>query len=306
MKGRYATLSHCWGLSSPLTTTLATLETRKSGIALQELPLTFQHAVIVARQLEIPFLWIDSLCIIQDSTQDWLNESVRMQEVYTNALLNISADDASDSTKGMIPRHRALVAGRLIDESGIYASRKLGRMDSSKLSHELRDSSISEDYNLTTRAWVLQERMLSPRILHFRAYELAWACDTHIKCECSTAPRRADQRTFRILHDRAGVHECDGSEDSDDVIVINGHSLPKSTIWGHLLYTYTGLALSHEADILNAIDGLASRIAQYTSKAYVAGLWIEDFPWCLLWRSAGSSSMSRRRRTENGSFPSWS
>lgn len=62
----YTTLSHCWGAptSGPLTTTLANLASRKERIRFDDLPLTFQDAVITTRKLKIPYLWIDSLCII--------------------------------------------------------------------------------------------------------------------------------------------------------------------------------------------------------------------------------------------------
>ncbi len=299
-QGQYATLSHCWGLSPPLTTKLATLAIRKTGISLEELPLTFRHAVVVARKLAIPFLWIDSLCIIQDSKQDWLTESMLMQEVYTNALLNISADEATDSTIGLIPRNRALVAGKLIHESGIYVSRKLDQIDYSRqLSHEFRNADWNQrgESILGTRAWVLQERMLSPRILHFRKYELAWECDTQIKCECSVAPRPANLRPFRMIHDVLSQ-----SSESDEEVEIHSYRPSEFSIWGSNLHDYTNSALSHETDILSALFGLASRFAEHTSKTYIAGLWMEDFPWCLLWRPEISSSTSRRRK---GNFPSW-
>src|SRR4051812_41270792 len=84
--GRYATLSHCWGEYKPLQlleSNLAQFQTR--GIPIMELPKTFQHAVKVTRSLRIDYLWIDSLCIIQDSIKDWLKESALMYRVYTNA-----------------------------------------------------------------------------------------------------------------------------------------------------------------------------------------------------------------------------
>ncbi|CZR67737.1 uncharacterized protein PAC_17636 [Phialocephala subalpina] len=192
-----------------------------------------------------------------------------MKDVYANALLNISADDASDSTVGLIPRSRDLVAGRPVHESSIYASRKFAQIDSSGLSHEPRSSDISADSVLNTRAWVLQERMLSPRILHFQAYELAFECDTHIKCECTINLRPANRRPFRII--RYGESDPEEAE-------IHGHNLMTSNIWGIVVYNYTGLVLTYESDILNAISGLAQELASHLSKNNVAGLEQRNYP----------------------------
>src|SRR5436305_14453620 len=69
--GLYVALSHCWGKSKiPVTDTPNLLE-RKKGIQFQSLPKTFQDAIVVTRRLGYQYLWIDSLCIVQDSHRDW-------------------------------------------------------------------------------------------------------------------------------------------------------------------------------------------------------------------------------------------
>ena len=103
-RGKYATLSHCWGSLEkphPFTTSRATLEERITGISLEDLPRTFRHAMVITRLLGLTYLWIDSLCILQDSLLNWENESKEMQNVYANAIVNISADSASDSSQGL-------------------------------------------------------------------------------------------------------------------------------------------------------------------------------------------------------------
>ncbi|PVH83463.1 HET-domain-containing protein, partial [Cadophora sp. DSE1049] len=104
MRGKYATLSHCWGSPGsprPLTTTGPTLDARMAGVSFNDLPRTFQDAIAVTRGLGLNYLWIDSLCIIQESREDWTKESQEMQNVYANAVFNISADSASDSSMGL-------------------------------------------------------------------------------------------------------------------------------------------------------------------------------------------------------------
>lgn len=70
-RSRYVTLSHCWGRSRTITTEMDSLRLREASIPLESLPKTFREAVLTCRKLEIPYLWIDSLCIIQDNKGDW-------------------------------------------------------------------------------------------------------------------------------------------------------------------------------------------------------------------------------------------
>jgi hypothetical protein len=105
-KGTYVTLSHCWGSFVPLRNTNSTLASHLSRIEIAKMPKTFQDAVRVTHLLGFKYIWIDSLCIIQDSKKDWDIESSRMQDGYSHAALNISADAALDSTAGLGSRER--------------------------------------------------------------------------------------------------------------------------------------------------------------------------------------------------------
>ena len=87
----YIALSHCWGKAPIVRTTKDTLSRRRQGIDTSLLPPAFQDAILIARRLEVRYLWIDSLCIIQDDELDWQTESAKMSTIYQNALLTISA-----------------------------------------------------------------------------------------------------------------------------------------------------------------------------------------------------------------------
>jgi hypothetical protein len=99
--GPYTTLSHCWGYSVPFRLLRNTLEVMKTLIAAETLPKTFQDAIIVTRALDIEYIWIDSLCIIQDDVQDWRYESSRMCDEYYNSYCNIAATHSRDTTGGL-------------------------------------------------------------------------------------------------------------------------------------------------------------------------------------------------------------
>ncbi|KAJ0421268.1 heterokaryon incompatibility protein-domain-containing protein [Aspergillus carlsbadensis] len=92
---RYAALSYCWGspaeARSQLKTTQDTLNAHLNKIALPSLPQTVWDAVMVCRELEIQFLWVDALCIIQGDAEDWERESMEMANVYSNAFITIGA-----------------------------------------------------------------------------------------------------------------------------------------------------------------------------------------------------------------------
>lgn len=308
MEGQYATLSHCWGGSFPLTTMVATLESRKHGISFEELPKTFQEAIIVTRRLEIQYLWIDSLCIIQDSDEDWLRESSLMAKVYEGAFVNISADDAANSKAGLGSSRKSLARNTIIHNEGVYVSRALLRQNF-EVAHALLDDNYTgrlfetTPCVLSTRAWVLQERMLSTRILHFAFSELAWECDTHIECECCLEPRTADQRCIRTFTNPFTTSNL-------DTATYRGKTVKKSEVWGTVLQAYNESSLTYDTDALNAILGLASMMAISSSKTFMAGLWKEDLPWGLLWRNYNSGKgihspqfVAERRKKY---FPSWS
>ncbi len=168
----YTTLSHCWGASTsgPLTTTLANLASRKERIQFDELPLTFQDAVTTTRKLKIPYLWIDSLCIIQDSPSDWEKEAARMAIVYAGSVCTLSALGSEDSNGGFF---------RVTEKKTNFGFRydlSLGSQRIRVFSCEPNDWDLHGP--LMDRAWTLQERALSNRILHFSRNELLWECKT--------------------------------------------------------------------------------------------------------------------------------
>ncbi|KAF8865671.1 HET-domain-containing protein [Acephala macrosclerotiorum] len=93
----YATLSHRWGSYAPLRLLSTNISDLESEIMFEDLPKTFHDAVVAYRKLGIEYLWIDSLCIIQDSIEDWQAESARMSQVYLNGACNLAATSAHDS-----------------------------------------------------------------------------------------------------------------------------------------------------------------------------------------------------------------
>lgn len=172
---RYLALSHCWGKSPKLRTLTSNLSAFCTEIPYDRLPLNFQEAIKVARGLRISYLWIDSLCIVQDDVEDWEREAGRMGQVFSNAYCTIAATSAASSDEGFLTRHGnpPLYATIETPDGGI-----------------LHVSEFMGDYHqdvelapLNTRGWVLQERALSRRTLHFTQTQVYWECGKGVHSE---------------------------------------------------------------------------------------------------------------------------
>lgn len=195
---RYIALSHCWGKLSPterLCTLRINLEAHKSCIAanIDQLPRSFRDAVVVSRGIGVKYLWIDSLCIIQDDDEDWEYEAARMEQVFSNAYLTIAASSARSSIEGFLgPRlSRPCICLRM---------RVLG---TSKDVHFYVCPAIDDfsrdvdDSNLSRRGWVLQERALSRRTIFYTLTQVYWECGAGVHCE--TLARLQKYVSFLLL-----------------------------------------------------------------------------------------------------------
>jgi hypothetical protein len=177
-RGKYIALSHCWGMAKPISTTKGTLEAHCKEIKFGDLPKSFRDAVITTRQLGVQFLWIDSLCIIQDDADDWRYESERMEKVFASAYCTIAATSAKDSNEGFLTHRSVKQCVRLVDKNAgppfsVYAC-------------EVVDGNFKcdvENGRLNTRGWVFQERALSPRTIHFTPMQTYWECGSVICCD---------------------------------------------------------------------------------------------------------------------------
>lgn len=101
----YAILSYCWGGSQALEdvkTRQKDIATRMTGFPLCSIPQTLQDSIIVARRLKIPYIWIDSMCIVQDSDKEWRTESRRMMSYYENSYLTIIPVLCTNADQGFL------------------------------------------------------------------------------------------------------------------------------------------------------------------------------------------------------------
>jgi len=206
-QGRYCALSHCWGARQPITTTKLTIEERKRGISWSKLPQTFKDAIRLTRALAIRYIWIDSLCIVQDDEEDRQRESARMASIYEEAYLTIAATVSADSEMGFLwTRPVYELTGTATCNTGapspavetcrkkhdtnslpVYVRRQIRHSNlfaTEQDSMELHSTDTTLSRPLETRAWCFQERLLSTRVVHFFGWEMFFECKSSNRCEC--------------------------------------------------------------------------------------------------------------------------
>jgi hypothetical protein len=253
--GLYVALSHCWGSPQvhepPLKTLQSNLKQMKQQIPWETLSKTFQDAVLITRALGIRFIWIDSLCIVQDDSRDWEEQAADMAAVYRNAYLTISATRASAGGEGCFSQRTPSV--KL--PSGVFV-RKLSHDIWSSISLTSGSASL---YPTFFRGWCMQERFLSRRILHYSHDEIVWECMETSACEC-------------------GV--MGGLTQHGDVFKMIADAMD----WNAVIAWFSGTRLTKPSDSLPALSGMAAKLASTNSFGhYFAGLWEKDLFYSLTW-----------------------
>jgi hypothetical protein len=313
-RAQYAALSHCWGGLHGITTTIATLEERKQGIPMTSLPKTFRDAIVITRRLGIEYLWVDSLCILQDSTVDWAREAANMAAVYSGAAVVISADAAQNSNDGCFGPYQqgytrnVSFAIPCVDDQGldcrVYARRNQRTKHSHELEHICSRDTESHFPALRRRAWALQERLLSARVLHYGFTELAWECWSQSSCECAAAPDKIDYDKENKNYRTTMVGKMALSQ--QDLADIQNFEVYRLKHWYNLVEEFTQLELSYHSDRLAALSGLAAKL-QGPAGEYICGLWRSDFVRGLIWHVTHSDySIRPSYRQEAYIAPSWS
>jgi hypothetical protein len=268
----YATLSHCWGNpeTESLKLTTSTLPDFMSNIPIEELPRTFRDSFEICSELDIPYIWIDSLCIIQGDTEDWDRESITMINVYSGGSLNIAASGASDGSQGCF-----------FERKDVQSHVSIKFDEDTDVTHDcIPTRTPLEDGHscpLETRGWTLQERLLSPRTVHFTRQEVFWEC--HTKFVSESSPFESDHR-----------------------VLFKKKPLSRK-MWGNIIMAYSSRSLTYQKDGLIALAGIAENIQRQTNDNYYAGMWLDDLVWQLCWERAGSTP---GRRLLPPRAPTWS
>lgn len=264
----YACLSHCWGRSNDIIkTTLENIDKFKVVIPWKDLTKTFQHAVEICRRLEINFLWIDSLCIIQDCKDDWNEQAPQMASIYKNAFVTIAATKSKESTEGCYGMTSTDYLARCVPGTDVYVRRQPPKFPThwSKIT--------SEEWPLLNRGWIYQEMRLSRRVLHFCAQEVIWECQNARRSEsrCSDKPlgKNDFQRYMHTMYEATPYSTL--AED------------PRK-LWYKTVQEYSRLQLTFEKDKMPALAALTQNMETLRADdRFLAGLWEKTLLLDLLW-----------------------
>ncbi|KAF6841001.1 het domain protein [Colletotrichum musicola] len=310
---RYATLSYCWGSlyeHNLLKTKEATLESYHAAIPETSLPKTFRDAIRTARSLDIPYLWIDSLCIVQDDLEDWRREAARMKDVYAGSTITIAASDGLNSSWGCYPgsddslepvmdiaqadrgyqRRVANAGSRIVTVDKYVRSFSFRRPDINTgwpinfmvRFRSLDPQEIRRRTHLSKRGWAFQEQLLSHRILHCLDSELHWQCRHEYKTQ-SGQP---------LFQDDGLDYHCDHSKTTPEGV----------KNWHKWVEDYSRREFTVLSDRIPAFAGISDYYWSITGQSVVLGMRRDSLAKDLSWVRAGP----QRPQIGGTNVPSWS
>lgn len=317
----YVALSYCWG-DPEIHPRMRTLKTNYDDhmrcIEYSSMPRTIQDAVTICRKLGVQYLWVDALCIIQEDLPDWIEESVKMCSVYTNALFTISAAHADGVSGGIFSKQEFASQTHELNLRGrsIYTRKFLApfheHFDFGNIFHcpaatSMVDPSARLTEPIAERGWTLQESILSNRLLHYTTDELMWDCNETRRCECGNSIGASDvSENYNALLRRL------------DIPVSEVEEWRIWMLWQGFVETFSLRRLSFEPDKLPALAGLAEQYVAHLQQrfgrkpVYLAGIWdvflLRQICWSvqysrMSWRPDGQY---KPKRPKEWRAPTWS
>lgn len=335
LKGRYNTLSYCWGAQNTVLTHKNLAQFQKE-IDLSMLSKTVQDAIEITISLGIPYLWIDAICILQDCPRDKALEISRMASIYQSSHITIVAASAKNADEGfLLPREAPSPANTIpFMHNGFRAGTVQIRRRITNIDVLLREVPGPPLDPVDSRAWTLQEQLLSERLLVYSTDTLQWRCKDVVAnlgsskyvprpdeswwstssvdfVRLEPVPLLLDQDTLDV---RNGVEYLVPNEVGDTLIPItpSASSLGRQaaeykriqklhTQWIHLIERYSLRSITYASDKLVALAGIAEKFGDALRTNYVAGFWEDHMLVYLMWHpKSGATGTSSYRA------PSWS
>lgn len=283
ISGKYACLSYRWGGEGNICLLRSNLKYFEENIPESQVPQLFKDVREFITRLEIEYLWIDSLCILQDDEDDWRVEAAAMADIYSNAFFTVAAtcnNKCQESLFSSTPAEFQPIEIAKQDGNTVCIRRKIPHPWSH---HRLDRAEQRKIFPLLSRGWVYQERLLSKRFIHFTKCEIQWECMEGKFCECR--------------HDE-DFYSKKGKTDTDELS------------WTSFVSEFTSYDLTMYKDNLPAMSGLAMRYNKVTKMKYLAGLWKENLTYDFNWtrhtgsRYGGANLLDARPKPR--SAPTWS
>ena len=299
------------------------------------MPRNFQDAVTITRLLGLRYLWIDALCIIQDSEADMKEELEMMDWIYSRAYVTVAAISGKSNNDGFLQCLLAMnnPAARV---SLPFCSGTGTRFEAS-LYVQVSDGYVNRferDVDCSpwnSRGWTFQERFLSKRILHFGKDQIYFECHSSYKTEgnypvpfvpmddwgrieeAATSPEtpaHPKAHTMNATTSEEAIVDGNSAEAANQIASASSRNR-QYEIWYRLVAAYSDRKLTYAIDKLPAISGLAQELEMSISdpdEKYLAGFWLGDLAQGLLWMSSATwnEDMQNTQRSRPYRAPSWS
>lgn len=235
----YATLSYCWGdpAVGPFKTTTENFHQHLQDVPHKSLTKTVQDAVTVTLALGMRFLWVDSLCIVQDDAADWTNEAPRMADIFAGCEVTLAAACSDDAHGGLFLHSSkpAMVCEASTRTPGWSLRRKPSIEDCSDFAGRLYE-----------RGWVFQEMLLPSRIIHFGKEQFCWQC----RCEKTAEDGLFETLRFFDFNQEKAL--------TRDHVTIDELRMDTQREWTEIVEAYSATQFSYWTDRLVAFAGVAS------------------------------------------------
>ncbi|KAK4640481.1 hypothetical protein QC761_602390 [Podospora bellae-mahoneyi] len=305
----YVALSYCWGKQGNLCTNTANLKQHAAGIPMLSLPSTIRDAVIAYIHLCQRYLWVDALCIIQDDPRDKMAQIPQMADIYSGALLVLSAAGSSGSLEGcpLGPPEMQPSPPKIIRETIVVEQMEHERCRSlpGHWAHETFDQDPTDALNVVEeRGWTFQERFLAKRSLYIGKGEMSWTCATEVQCECKNpSPHIKTEAGDRVFTRRYGINHMSVNKLFSEAELSKTYSY----LWSAIVATYSGRLFTQFGDRVAALEGIAVALQRrwpniYKRDEYFFGCWLSLLPDLLLWHASGEPVSEQ---IYPDLFPSW-
>jgi hypothetical protein len=248
------------------------------GISWDDLPKPFQEAIDITKALGLRYIWIDSLCIIQDDVLDWEQEASKMADVYQNSYITIAVTASTGPNEGCIQPSTSAI---MVDFSLSDPPSQPFKSCNYRFSIEFDISRSLLLSPLNRRGWVKQEMALSPRVLHCCHDQLLWQCLSRVEAEHGS-----------YSHDRKALSLRQNFDDQFEAL----------NTWWEWVEDYSNRKLTKPNDKVAAFAGIINFAATKITAQHLAGLWSNDVPFGLLWSVWGGYG----KRSSLPNAPSWS
>ncbi|KIJ58710.1 hypothetical protein HYDPIDRAFT_163193 [Hydnomerulius pinastri MD-312] len=288
LRERYVALSYVWGEPQLHSTTTKNIASYMNSIDVDRFPQTLRDAILTTRRLDVRYLWVDSLCIIQDSDEDKVHELSRMRNIYRDSYVTIVAANARRVSEGFLQTRENYVKSDAVDLPFLLPD------GSGTGTVYVCDRKDPPQDPVHTRGWCMQELFLSPRVLIFASHTLQYRCP-------------------RLTVNIGGADNVDWNpalwQEPDSIRSLPPPDTPEHAkkfreAWRVNVKNYTSRAISVPGDKLIALAALAEEYHDVIRTPYLAGLWERTLLADLLWsRDTDSAALPCPKSYR---APSWS